>query len=111
MPSVTADAASQFSAQRSPEQQTHGTALDVTMHAVLRVREEFVHLLAGEPADLREQLAHDLDALLDRYDRGELADGGAAAVHLLSSHDLTRARLLLHLAVLDHEERHPTPAP
>ena len=104
MSSVTADAASQL-----PVQQTQGTTLDVTMHAVLRVRAEFVHLLIEEPADLREQLARDLDALLDRYDRGELTDGGAAAVHLLSCHDLTRARLLLHLAVLDHEERHPPP--
>jgi len=108
MSSVTADAASRLSVQQSlAAQQTQGTTLDVTIHAVLRVREEFVHLLMDEPADVRERLARDLDALLERYDRGELTDGGAAAVHVLSCHDLTRARLLLHLAVLDHEERHP----
>ena len=108
MSSVNADAASWLSVQRhSRGASPRGTRMDVTMHAVLRVRDEFPHLLEGEPADVREQLAHDLDALLDRYDRGELADGGNAALHLLSCHDLTRARLLLHLAVLDHEDRHP----
>jgi hypothetical protein len=101
MPSVNADAVGPPAKPRTSE-----PTLDVTLHAVLRVREEFVHLLAAEAPDVREQLAHDLDALLERYDRGELADGGHAAMHLLSCHDLTRARLLLHLAVLDHEERH-----
>ena len=110
MPSVAADAASSLSVQPTP-QRTSGTNMDVTMHAVLRVRAEFVHLLGAESADLREQLAHDLDALLDRYDRGELDDGGSAALHLLACNDLTRARLLLHLAVLDHEDRHPLPTP
>jgi hypothetical protein len=108
MSSVNADAVSCLSAHRQPPQTSpRETSMDVTMHAVLRVREEFSHLLEGEPAVVREQLAHDLDALLGRYDRGELADGGNAALHVLSCHDLTRARLLLHLAVLDHEDRHP----
>ena len=104
MPSVNADAVDSLPSPRSRE-----TTMDVTLHAVLRVREEFVHLLASEVPEVREQLAHELDALLERYDRGELADGGHAALHLLSCHDLTRARLLLHLAVLDHEDRHPLP--
>jgi hypothetical protein len=108
MTSVSADAVGSLSARSSPARGTRETALDVTLHAVLRVRAEFVHLLAAEPPGLREQLAHDLDALLDRYDHGELDDGGHAAVHLLSCHDLTRAKLLQHLAVLDHEERHPS---
>jgi hypothetical protein len=107
MSSVNVDAVQWRSGQR----QTRQPSMDVTMHAVLRVREEFPRLLEGEPADVREQLAHDLDALLERYDHGELADGGNAALHLLSCHDLTRARLLLHLAVLDHEDRHPVPSP
>ena len=125
MSSVNADAVSPLSVHLRPretspretsprassprETSPRETHVDVTMHAVLRVREEFPRLLEGEPVDVREQLAHDLDALLDRYDRGELADGGNAALHLLSCHDLTRARLLLHLAVLDHEDRHPAP--
>ena len=109
MTSVSADAVGSLSEWSSPAQRPRETTLDVTLHAVLRVRAEFVHLLAAEPQDVREQLAHDLDMLLDRYDRGELDDGGHAAVHLLSCHDLTRAKLLQHLAVLDHEERHPSP--